>query len=150
MKCGWDKYVFESSSMSAEVLNRCNGFPFKCVLIVGVRLGPCCIELHYGTILEDTIASIIGCFEVAQGTGSNYPETIPQCNSTQDQLSLTRTLNWPVLGIRVFYLSGVSKDNTFWILILILSREKLNFCRLCFLPLVLCTHQKIRQCIDRN
>ena len=58
----------DSSSMSTQVLNRCNGFSFS--LIVRVRLGRCCIELHYGNIFEDAIASIIGCFEVAQRTGS--------------------------------------------------------------------------------
>lgn len=51
-----------------KVLNGCNGFSFS--LIVRVRLGRCCIELHYGNIFEDAIASIIGCFEVAQGNGS--------------------------------------------------------------------------------
>ena len=40
------------------------------------------------------------------------PETIPQCNSTQDQLSLTHISNLPVLASNVFYFAGISKDNT--------------------------------------
>ena len=61
IKYGWDKYVLDSSLMSmTEVLNRCNDFPFKCLLaslIVRVRLSRCCIELHYGTIFEDANVS---------------------------------------------------------------------------------------------
>lgn len=35
----------------------------------GVRLGPCCAEVYYGTVGE-AIASLISCYKVAQETGS--------------------------------------------------------------------------------
>lgn len=53
----------------------------------GVRLGPCCVEVYYGTVGE-AIASLISCYKVAQETGSKLapvnspmvqfvPKTVP-------------------------------------------------------------------------
>ena len=37
-----------------------------------VRLGRCCAELHYGTVLMDAIASFIGYSKGTQETGSKF------------------------------------------------------------------------------
>lgn len=53
----------------------------------GVRLGPCCAEVYYGTVGE-AIASLISCYKVARETGSKLaplnspmvqfvPKTVP-------------------------------------------------------------------------
>ena len=33
------------------------------------RLGRCCVALHYGTVLEDAVAYLIGFYEAAWETG---------------------------------------------------------------------------------
>ena len=46
------------------------GNDLSAILRLRDRLGPCCVALYYGTVLEDAVAYLIGYYEVAWETGS--------------------------------------------------------------------------------
>ena len=75
-----------------QLINPCRKIWAVCHLRVAMKLGQCWVELHYGIVLGDAIASFIDCWKLAQKLGQNASQNSPtmQFHATRTQAPSTR------------------------------------------------------------
>ena len=84
-----------------QLINPCRKIWAVCHLRVAMKLGQCWVELHYGIVLGDAIASFIDCWKLAQKLGQNASQ-----NSPTMQFHATRT-QAPSIRIRLCLKRGI-------------------------------------------